>query len=252
MRMQLAAALHKTIKTASKALGLAKLPCLFNGRWIWLPLDGWPEIVLNYEPHIARAIDRELASGGGFVDVGAHVGLWSLYAAGLDGVTVVAVEPSPAFRLLEQATAGHSNIMLVNAGCGSTEGAMIFYAQGDNTIGTLTPEIAAAYDGFGDGPLMEETTVDVFRLDEIVASVGMSPSLVKIDVEGFEVEVLEGAQGLLAGVGTTWIIEVHPWQLDMAGSTEEDLFGILTQFGYAFEHLDEHNDDIYSIIAQKW
>ena len=103
MRMYLAAALHNVIKTASKILGLSKLPCLFNGKWVWFPVESWPEIVLDHEPHIAQVIERELKSGGCFLDVGAHIGLWSLYAVRLKGVEVVAIEPSPTFRLLERA-----------------------------------------------------------------------------------------------------------------------------------------------------
>lgn len=251
MRMYLAAALHNVIKTASKILGLPKLPCLFNGKWVWFPVESWPEIVLDYEPHIARVIERELRSGGCFVDVGAHLGYWYLFAPRFPGIQIVAVEPSPRFDLLLKAVAKLPGVLPIRAGCGSAAGEVSFYAHGINTIGTLSPEVAAAYDSFGDEPIMEEIKVKVLTLDDIVSSRGITPSLVKIDVEGYEVEVLRGAQKLLASEGVAWIIEVHPWQTGKAGDSEEELYSILDGFGYIVEHLGEHSSDVYSVIARR-
>jgi hypothetical protein len=82
--------------------------------------------------------------------------------------------------------------------------------------------------------------VPVVRLDTHFA--GQRLDLLKVDVEGFEEEVLAGAEELLGDPGRaprSIFIEVHPYNWHLCGTTSQSLLGRLRRLGYAVEHLDE-------------
>lgn len=130
-----------------------------------------------------------LRPGDTFVDAGANVGAYTLLASGVAGARTIAVEPSPStFGYLRQ------NILLndllprvstVNAALGRGEGRLRLTEQ----LGT---ENYVCPDGEA-GPSVE---VPVTMLDTLLRD--KQPTLIKIDVEGFETEVLAGAAETLA------------------------------------------------------
>ena len=69
----------------SHAVGLAYLPTCFNGQFMRLPADVWTSLYSRYEPYNAQIISQHLRKGDFFLDIGAHHGLWSLFAAKLVG-----------------------------------------------------------------------------------------------------------------------------------------------------------------------
>ena len=69
-------------------------------------------------------------------------------------------------------------------------------------------------------------------------------------MEGFELEVLKGAAGLLSITRPTLIMEVHPPQLNLSGGSEELLFQLLTRHGYEWSVIDRNPNSIYTIIAK--
>jgi len=81
--------------------------------------------------------------------------------------------------------------------------------------------------------------VPLVRLDTHFA--GGRVDLLKVDVEGFEEEVLAGAEGLLndpARAPRNIFIEVHPYNWHLCGTTSESLLSRLGRLGYTVEHLD--------------
>jgi FkbM family methyltransferase len=125
---------------------------------------------------------RALRDGGLFVDVGANVGTYTLWAAEL-GAEVIAIEPAAdTFDLLQENIALNGYpVTAVRAAAGDHCGTARFTA-GLDSGNSLAP----------DGPVVIElVTVDALIGDRRVA--GM-----KIDVEGFEIDVLRGAARALA------------------------------------------------------
>lgn len=130
-----------------------------------------------------------LRGGDLFLDVGSNVGSYSVLAASAAGSACVAIEPLPAtFRRLVD------NLMInriadqVEAHCaavGATRGVLRFSADLD----TMNHVVDEHYAG-------TQVEVPVLPLDEIVGD--RAPIAMKIDVEGFEHEVLTGAAGVLA------------------------------------------------------
>jgi FkbM family methyltransferase len=130
-----------------------------------------------------------LRPGDLFADVGANVGSYTVLATAVAGARTVAFEPNPetfpalianlkANGIVEQAEAKQ-------AGAGATTGVLRFESKG-----TGTRVMAGA--GTGESRLFESPVV---RLDESLSAA--TPTLIKIDVEGFESEVLAGADGIL-------------------------------------------------------
>ena len=93
--------------------------------------------------------------------------------------------------------------------------------------------------------------VPLTTLDALIARHGM-PAFVKIDVEGFEFEVLKGSGRLLSDIRPTLIIEIHPPQLLLSGGSEELLFETLENHHYRRSIIDRNPNSLFTIIATPW
>lgn len=123
-----------------------------------------------------------------FVDVGANIGSYTVLASGHAGSKTIAIEPIPAtFRRLQNNLAINyldSLVTAYNLGVGSKKGVLKFTTNLD-TVNHVAIESTE----------MDVIEVKVETLDQLLN--GLHPSLIKIDVEGFESEVLSGASTIL-------------------------------------------------------
>jgi hypothetical protein len=75
--------------------------------------------------------------------------------------------------------------------------------------------------------------VTVIPLDDLLPSIGRSrPVLIKIDAEGSEFDVLEGARRIIAASQPAIMVELNPWSASSAGRRPRDLLDLLTELGY--------------------
>lgn len=157
------------------------------------PLERKMYIAGCYEPATLALMDEILEPGGVMVDVGANLGLMSLHAARRLGSTgtVIAVEPHPVYfeRLERNIARNHfRNIRAWNLAAGSRAGEARIFDVPSVNIGRsslIDPGNGARQAG----------SVKIKTLDEILD--GLEPHFLKIDVEGFEWEVLKGARKTL-------------------------------------------------------
>ncbi len=195
-----------------------------------------------YEPETMRVFRALAAVSEVTIDVGAHIGAFSLTAARVnpDGL-VVAFEPVPKIfaRLernlhLNEAT----NVLAVNAAAGKSDGrALIVYASA--RIDTDSSEFANHRLAFRPGP-WSCRVLPVLAIDEYVDWRGVQRvDLVKIDVEKAELNVLEGMTRVLKESRPDIICEVFPpeWT-DLAAG--EALQEVLAPAGYTFYKLTEN------------
>lgn len=177
----------------------------------------------GYEPFLKDVV--KLLVGDVFVDVGAHVGKYSFYASRLvgDSGTVVAIEPHPGnMANLKKGLSlnGLSNVVAIQKACSNYVG-----------WGFLKEyELSAKHE------LVQENTgvkVDVDTLDSILQSQRIRKvSMVKIDVNECEYEVLQGARKTLEEFKPPLIVEV-------AFDNKIKIFEYLRNLGYEPSILSE-------------
>jgi FkbM family methyltransferase len=165
----------------------------------------WRHRLSGYEPHVARALVEQVKPEWFVVEVGAHIGFFTLLLASR-ARRVLAFEPDERNRrdLAENlALNSMSNVEVVPAACSSTTGEAEFVTDpGSGSAGGL----ARGHHGEHAGPIRR---VPVTRLDEFLRDRGLSaPDLVKVDAEGAEDDVLAGMGTLLDGP-TRVLVEVN-------------------------------------------
>lgn len=231
-----------------------KLPSYFNGHWLWLDKKCWSTLYLRYETNTARILQENLRAGECFWDVGANYGLISLFASKLVGAkgSVVSFEPSPeAFDLLSKNANGNPSIRALPYGIGNENSKSIMSVQGTSTGASFVKEVVELSQIYHEGTPIVQVPVSIFKLDTLLNQIRPKPDLIKIDIEGYEVEALKGAEILLDQVGPTLVIEIHPLQIGMSGSEEGQIFDILGRHGYAYEIFNRDQQwALYSIVAK--
>ena len=190
------------------------------------------------EPHVHAWIRRCLSPGDTFFDVGAHYGWMSVTACRVVGRhgRVIAFEAAPALldMLRYHKAVNRLRQMQIVAGavCHIESDAVPFHLVngGLSFSNALTCR---------DGLPATETLVNTLTLDAYCSSSTYWPDTIKIDVEGAELLVLEGAASVIEQKRPKLIIAVHPPWLPQ-GQTAEHVFQFLRIHAYRLEDKVEH------------
>jgi len=186
-----------------------------------------------------------------FYDVGANYGYYTLQAATrISGASaVVAFEPHPDTRAelarnlrLNAAT----NVVVREEALSDAEGEAHLFQPSGHGLAACT--LASASDEAAIGPC-----VTVCRLDEAVSKMQLPPpTVVKIDVEGWESHALEGAKDVLAGPAPPLlVIEADECLARRAGSSVAVWARALGELGYRFLALNEYAGSVRG-LAEPW
>ncbi len=153
----------------------------------------------EWEIHVRNGLRKMLKPGGAFVDVGASIGVHSLFAAALVGEngSVLAIEPHPRVSAILSKNVDINGFLdrvkiiqaiVSDKTCSSVS--FEYLREHPAMSGMEVPKrLKDAYKGS-----VEAITVRSVSLDDLLCGKDFNFPLVKIDVEGFEYKVLQGAR----------------------------------------------------------
>jgi len=189
-----------------------------------------------FEPLEMNTLSSVIKKGNVVIDVGANIGLYTLLAADLVGPEgrVFAFEPVPRnLRLLRKSidSNGYKNATVVPLAASDRCGTVKFVVDDQNwgSDRMATPDESS-----------QSIDVQTTTLDKYFANSGYSVDLLKIDAEGAEPAILDGARELLAANPDIAILtEYNPKLIQQLGYSPEEYLQKLAAMGFQFTCLDE-------------
>lgn len=184
-----------------------------------------------YEPHVSLLLSAILRAGDVFIDVGAHVGYHSFFAARHVGASgrIFSFEPDPdVYGRLVRNLACFSHARCERAAVWETDGERTFERSSraeESGWGTLTD---VRDTGYG-----EKIVIKTVRLDAYCERAGIGNiRAIKIDAEGSEPAVLRGAEGVLRRFRPILLMEFNGTLLEEAGSSSQAVTRFLRELNY--------------------
>jgi FkbM family methyltransferase len=211
---------RKSVREFSKRVlkrdNFLRLP---TGLPIWLPKENHFSSDLfvtncNIDWGAESVLSKYLEKDGVFLDIGAHMGYYSLYMLPLVK-SVYAFEPDPRAReWLTRNLSPYSNATIVPAAVGAHSGRATYVLSSDPETSHLSSGVVR------EGNVLE---VDIVTIDEFVARFNLRVTAMKIDVEGFDFDVVVGALQTLRDQAPLVLTEAKP---------EDRLFQLISILGY--------------------
>jgi FkbM family methyltransferase len=165
----------------------------------------------NFEPHMVQLFRALIEPTDIVADIGANIGLTALLFSSLAS-RIYAFEPSPTtYRILLQNLARNAanNVDVINLGLGQKEENLtLTFAKNNRSGGFVSNKISLE-----DCHITENIRIDT--LDRFFAGKEQTPTFLKIDVEGFEKNVIEGGSGFLLAHKPTVVMEMNHFCLDV-------------------------------------
>lgn len=196
-----------------------------------------------WEPATVRLLQKLLKPGMVFLDIGAHVGQYTLLAAGLVGENgeVHSFEPNPeTFYYLEANVRRNQlrNVRLSTMALADYEGEHTLY------LGNLLTSLQRMPDSSGRTAEVRVTTMNAY-----LAQTGARPDIIKIDVEGAELPFLRGASTLFSGGKRPIILLEFAEERQAAfGCSARELAAFVSERGYVLFRI---RGDFHSRVSQE-
>lgn len=205
----------------------------------------------GHDKILAELLSDQLRNGGIFVDVGANIGYFSLLAARLPNVHVLAYEPSP--RELKRFYAN----MLLN----DPQGTITIYPFGLSNedcvlplhlSGDANPTMNSVADLSSFMKYVETVDCHFAPFDKLVSPLQLDQvRLVKIDVEGYELSVLDGIASIMDKMpNATFVVEISPSFLEKLGRNAAEIYAYFERYGFiprfGLKEKSFQYDDVFS------
>lgn len=224
-----------TAAAGSRAVQFSLDPALMSQRFM---LDAFGSGQL-YEAETSHFLGSILRPGDTFIDIGAHVGYFTMLASALVGAEgrVFSFEPEASnwAHLLEHIELNHATNVLPNfMAAGAAPGIAEFFVNSDNDGGHALWEV-------GRHPFNERSRTDRTSRRVFVTSLDHyfndreigNLKAIKMDAEGAEFSILVGARQLIAQTGVPFIVsEINRFGLESMGTTERQLRALMGDLGY--------------------
>lgn len=200
-----------------------------------------------YEPSLTQLLEKLMPDHNNFLDVGSHLGYFSVLFASVEGKYAYAIELDPNNYKKQQKYIGRSGsaarITSVNIGFSNEESLV------EMPLGTQAA-CASSLARSGEKGAVKTKPVHVVTIDNFLQQTGFAPTLLKIDVEGFEYQVLEGAKSYILNKKPSMIIEIHTSYIERYGHTAKQIFEELHGQGYHLYAFEDHRAPTPSKLVQ--
>lgn len=211
----------------------------YSERWLYRSkanLNSW------HEPSLSWLVLMAGQHGNAtFLDIGAHMGYFSILHASRPSNCAFALELERRnFQTLCQIVEGRPRIRTFHKGASDSSGEITL-----KVAARANPKASIA--GSNDGNGATGYRVPLVKVDDFVAEQQISLDIVKIDVEGSEWQVLNGAAQSLLRDHPLVAVEVHPGPLAaLSGVTPDDLVAMMAALGYKAFCFEEHRNTVCS------
>jgi FkbM family methyltransferase len=156
-----------------------------------------------YETPASKILEKELKDARLFIDAGAHVGYYTLLASKI-AKEIISIEPNPFnYKLLKF----NLRINKIKNAYALNIAASNYNGETGIFIPKLKGKIATDQSKLDNN--ISKIKIRVVKLDDLLLKIGKNPDVIKIDVEGSEMQVLEGLQETLRKGVKCLMIEVH-------------------------------------------
>ena len=190
----------------------------------------------DWQPEVWDALATNLPEGGVLLDVGAHIGFFSMKGALKVGKSgrVVAFEPNPeTLKTLRENVRVNDfqNVVVVPVACTDREQTLTLFASPIMNSGASSLARDNADITFEQAP--HEYTVRGRPIDDVVRELKLTRvDAIKMDIEGAEVIALRGAMETLKRFHPKIVVEVVEKQLAAMNTSKDELFSLLKEAGY--------------------
>jgi FkbM family methyltransferase len=205
-----------------------------------------------YEPHVRKCFAALLRPGDTFVDVGAHIGFFSMIASSLVGPSgkVYAFEANSTLFQTLRSNAAQFPWMVASLRAVCDKSGSVAFSNPQQAGESGWGKLASVRN---EGHI---ESVEAVSLDEWHDNLRFPPiRLIKIDAEGSEPFILEGARRVIANSRPYLIIELNDELLREVGRTREGVTDSLREQGYRIfairlDGLDESSELIDPLFAE--
>lgn len=193
-----------------------------------------------YEPEESKFLERVLKPGDTFIDIGAHIGYYSLIAAILVGETgrVISIEPdiTNINWIQDHITLNQfPQMQVIPTVLGAETKPVEFFYNADNDGGHALWDVGLHEFNKISRNHPQPFTLSMTTLDVVIQNQGLTGiKLIKIDTEGAEHQILQGSLQTLATYQVPYIIaEINRFALNQMGTNEEQLREFMASLGYS-------------------
>ncbi len=204
-----------------------------------------------YQLDVLYFINTFLNNKGVFIDIGGHHGLMSVIVAKKDKANkVYTFEPNPnALKYLYQNINLNKliNIEVVELPVYDKKENVTFYIHQGNVSWNSTIVKEFAYSDIPTGNTITEIEKETIVLDDFIKKRNIKPDLIKIDVEGAEINVLKGGLETIKVNKPAIIMEFNPLSIESAKLTIRELIDMFDDLNYKIIILKRNLFGYYNI-----